>query len=126
MALVVDVKTSGGAKLQAHLDGVQGGRFLAALVRNYREQYRRQILPVVAGRVPRRSGRLATSFGIGRGGSSAAFTLSSTAPYVNDVRFSEPRKIGARDVRGLANRVYEPRKRALGRRAGALALREVT
>ena len=124
--IAVDVRTSGGEKLQAHVDGVQGGQFLAALVRNYREQYRRQILPIVAGRVPKVSGRLSKSFKVEHGrrrGSS--FALTSTAPYVNDVRFREPRRVGAENVRGLADRVYRSRARDLARRAGALALREL-
>lgn len=127
MALITaDVNVSGGEKLRAHLDGVQGGRFLAALVRNYREQYRRQIIPALRARTPKRSERLSKSFRTGNPRRGAGFTLQNTAPYVNFVRFREPRKVRARTVNELARNVWRPKANALGRRAGALALREVT
>ena len=125
--LTLDVNVSGGDKLQAHIDGVQGQQFLAAVVRNYRREYRREILPALASRTPKRSGVLARSFSTANARNGGlGFALTSSAPYVNDVRFRDPTRVGARTPGGLANRVFRPKSRGLARRAAALAVRETS
>ena len=124
--LTLDVFVSGGEKLQAHVDGIQGQLYLESLIRNYRNEYRTQVLPALAHRTPRRSGKLSKSFRTANTRRGDGFTLTSTAPYVNYVQFREPKRVGAKNVHGLADVVYRPKANDLGRRAGALALREVT
>ena len=130
MPVVWSTRVSGGETLQSHIDGITGGAFLAAVVRNYREQYRQRVIPALAFQTPKVSGDLAKSYRVGGGRVDASFALRSQRPgaaYVDYVRFKDPRQTGgARSVRELAHNIHGPMTTEIAARAHMLALAEVT
>lgn len=123
MPLRVEVKISGGEKLKAALMGATGGEYLNAFARNYQQQYTRRVVPELASKTPKRSGDLARSYRTRPTPQGFALTANRYAPFV---RFRNPRRVGARNVPGLARRIHGPESSDIGRRAAALANREIT